>query len=49
MENVLNKIENKIVKSFGITEAFIMNGELYITSAYTLDFVLINKLESELC
>jgi hypothetical protein len=36
------------VKSFGITEIFIIEGELYITSNYSLDYELISKLENEL-
>ena len=48
MTNLINSIkgiENE-VKQFGITEIFVMNGEVYTTSKYDLPYELIEKIES---
>lgn len=51
MKNQINKLQAKFsneIKLFGITEVFIVNGELYTTSNYDLPYELISKFESEL-
>ncbi len=49
MKNLVSKISNqKLVKDFGITEAFFYNGEFYITSNYDLGHETIADLEKEL-
>ena len=48
MTNLINSIkgiENE-VKQFGITEIFVMDGEVYTTSNYDLPTELIKKIES---
>lgn len=48
MKNVIDQLDAKLVKDFKITEAFILDGELYTTSEYTLSFELIAEIESQL-
>lgn len=49
MTNLVNQIaDQKLVKNFGITEAFFYNDEFYITSEYTLDREVIESIENEL-
>jgi len=49
MKNLVNNIANQLfVKQFGITEAFFINGEFYITSHYDLGYENIISLEKEL-
>jgi hypothetical protein len=46
--DVLDKINPQTVKNYGITEAFILDGELYTTSNYDLGPELFNQLEKSL-
>ena len=49
MKNLVNNIsDKKMIKEFGITEAFFFNGEFYITSNYELGIETINNIENEL-
>jgi len=49
MENLVSKIEDRvIVKDFGITEAFFIDGEFYLTSEWDIPFELFLKIEKEL-
>jgi hypothetical protein len=49
MKNLVSKIKDQsLVKNFGITEAFFVNGEFYTTSYYTLPFEVVEQLENEL-
>jgi hypothetical protein len=49
MKNLANNIsDKKMIKEFGITEAFFFNGEFYITSNYELGIETINNIENEL-
>lgn len=48
MKNLISKIDAKIVKDYGITEAFYIDGELYITSNYELSYDLIKDIENHL-
>lgn len=54
MTNLINKLNDKLndkfakeIKSFGISEIFVINGELHTTSNYDLPFELISLLEKE--
>ena len=47
--NLVTKIaDKKIVKNYGITEAFFFDGEFYMTSIYDLGFELYAQIEKEL-
>ena len=47
--NLVSKIEDKkLVKDYGITEAFFYEGEFYITSEYDLHPDTCNLIECEL-
>lgn len=46
--DVLGKIDPKTVRDFGITEAFILDGELYTTSNWDLGPELFSQLEKSL-
>ena len=51
MKNLINDIKSiseKEIKSFGITEVFVVNNELYTTSLYDITNEMIDKLENEL-
>lgn len=45
--DVKNKVLSKFpqLKSFNVMEAFVMNGELYLTTEYDVDMSLFNKVE----
>ena len=46
--DVLDRINPQTVKNYGITEAFILDGELYTTSQWDLGPELLNQLEQSL-
>ena len=51
MKNLINEIKSiseKEITSFGITEVFVVNNELYTTSLYDIPNEMIEKLENEL-
>jgi hypothetical protein len=48
IKNVLNKIDSSIINAYKITEAFILNNELYVTSEWSLTDQLFERLENEL-
>lgn len=51
MKNLINKLKVNFkneIKNFGITEVFIINGELYTTSNYDLPYDLLIKIKTEL-
>ena len=51
MKNLINDIKSisdKEIKSFGITEVFVVDNELYTTSLYDMPNEMIEKLENEL-
>lgn len=50
MTNVLNQIKAQYpqLKSFNVTEAFVMHGELYMTSEYDIDMELYNEIEESI-
>ena len=51
MKNLINDIKSisdKEIKSFGITEVFVVNNELYTTSLYDLPNEMLEKIENEL-
>lgn len=49
MKNLVNNIENKkMVKTYGITEAFFIDNEFYITSEFDLSFEMISEIENQL-
>ena len=50
MTNLISSIEGieKEIKSFGIKEIFVIEGEVHITSNYDLPYELIEKIESQL-
>ena len=50
MKNLLSQLQDKFskeIKSFGITEIFFIDGEMYTTSKYTLPFELMEEIEKE--
>lgn len=48
MTNVINKISQSLIEKYTITEAFIVNGELYLTSDYDMPIETFNNLEESL-
>ncbi len=49
MNNLVKEIKNqKFVAEFGITEAFFVNGEFYLTSKYEVSLENYDRLEEEL-
>ena len=47
MENLVSKIDQKVVKDYQISEAFMIDDELYITSIYSLTHIL-NDIENQI-
>ncbi len=47
MTNLVNTIDSKLVADYGITEVFIHNGEVYITSNYDLGHELYTEIETK--
>ena len=47
MENLVSKIDPQTVKDYQITEAFMIDDELYITSNYSLTHIL-NDIENQI-
>lgn len=45
--NVLDRIDPQTVKNYGITEAFMLEDELYTVSNWDLGPELLNRLEME--
>jgi hypothetical protein len=49
MKNLVSEISNKsLVKNYGITQAFFIDGELYTTSHYDLPMDVFVEIENEL-
>lgn len=47
MKNLINNISSTIVKEYGITEVFVKDGEVYITSHYDIPYDVSQKIEKQ--